>query len=224
MSECREIRVKSAQMVYALFLKKNENGIDSNLQQSLKSVKEKFGYSPWIALLDLPSAKNQERLVEFAESRRCLLEGLNKLEGSKKNASHAHGTKNVFHLSLSHTTTHSAALVVLDNQSEFLGVGLDIELKNREIKPDVKAKFTFKSEEKLDLSALELWTIKEASFKANSASSGGSLFQYQIREYNSKTLEGKTARDDFPNQLTAFEMQSHENLLITVASARAVST
>lgn len=44
------------------------------------------------------------------------------------------------------------------------GLGVDVELSNRKVPPQVKARLAHKGDAKL--SDLELWTLKEASFKA----------------------------------------------------------
>jgi len=216
MNECTEIKLNDKFGVWqsVLFLKKNERGIDLELSQSIIELREKFKNTPWLKIFDFPETKYEKRLVEFAESRRCLIAAFKKL--SENNSLNE---KTPIHLSLSHTSTHSVALATLDNQKRFSGVGVDIELRDREIKASVRAKFIFKSEAIFHLKPLEIWTIKEASFKANSNLAGIPLFQYEIIEYDPLQSEGKTVVAESPSRKTTFKMCLLDNLLITAAFA-----
>jgi hypothetical protein len=149
MTDCTEIKIK-IEMAHGLFIKKNEKGVDETLLQSLNDLKRRFEKAPWLKVLDLPKTENQERLIEFAESRRCLLVSIEKCTSLD-----SVNSENDIYISLSHTTTHSVAFAVLDNQQMVKGIGVDLELKSREIKPEVYDKFTFRSEEGLGLNPLE---------------------------------------------------------------------
>jgi phosphopantetheinyl transferase (holo-ACP synthase) len=69
----------------------------------------------------------------------------------------------LFFTSLSHTKELGAAVLV--KKSEAMGIGIDIEWADREIKPGAE-KFFVNEKDKNDLSLIELWTAKEAAFKA----------------------------------------------------------
>jgi phosphopantetheinyl transferase (holo-ACP synthase) len=68
-----------------------------------------------------------------------------------------------FLTSLSHTKNLGAAVLV--NKSEVMGIGIDIEWQDRLIKPGAE-KFFVNIQDKHALSPIELWTAKEAAFKA----------------------------------------------------------
>ena len=65
--------------------------------------------------------------------------------------------------SLSHTRNIGAAL--LAKIEKYPSVGIDIELKNREV-PMGAQKYFFNEHDRPDANALEVWTKKEAAFKA----------------------------------------------------------
>lgn len=68
-----------------------------------------------------------------------------------------------FFTSLSHTKEIGAAILVL--KSEVAGIGIDIEWADRELKPGTE-KFYVNKQDQHQLSPIELWTAKEAAFKA----------------------------------------------------------
>jgi phosphopantetheinyl transferase (holo-ACP synthase) len=224
MADDIEIKI-NLEAPHGLFLRKNEKGIDGTLLKSLEDLKATYKNAPWVGLLDPPKTENQERLVEFAESRRCLLAAINKI-----NLSDMSSKNQETHISISHTKTHSAAFAVLDDGETLAGVGIDIESKDRTIKPEVRAKFVFEFEERLNLTPLELWTIKESSFKAHSnakedGANPGTLFQFEIDEYDPERREGKSIKvqseseseDESPGDSTSFQILSHGDLIITIA-------
>ena len=66
-------------------------------------------------------------------------------------------------VSLSHTRGYVAAS--FENSSKILSIGIDIEIFSRPVKPGIE-KFFVNSEDDSKYSLLELWTLKEAAFKA----------------------------------------------------------
>jgi phosphopantetheinyl transferase (holo-ACP synthase) len=69
----------------------------------------------------------------------------------------------LFYTSLSHTKDLGAAVLV--QKSAVKGIGIDIEWEKREIKPGAE-KFFVHSGDQHQLTQIELWTAKEAAFKA----------------------------------------------------------
>ena len=64
--------------------------------------------------------------------------------------------------SLSHSRDVAGAWLM--PAAQVRGLGVDVELSNRKVPPQVKARLAHKQDAKL--SDLELWTLKEAAFKA----------------------------------------------------------
>jgi len=68
-----------------------------------------------------------------------------------------------FYISLSHTKEIGAAVLV--EKTYVCGIGIDIEWEQRTIKPGAE-KFFIHLEDRHNLRPIELWTAKEAAFKA----------------------------------------------------------
>lgn len=103
-----------------------------------------------------------KRVREFAASRKalaqlCQCDNFEEIEII--NNSHLKSRPNT-KVSLSHTRGISAAVISTEHQA----VGIDVEFAQREFK-DAVSKF-FKLEQDLAIPTLELWSIKEAAFKA----------------------------------------------------------
>jgi 4'-phosphopantetheinyl transferase EntD len=67
-----------------------------------------------------------------------------------------------FTCSLSHTAQLGAAM--LASGAEYLAVGIDIEQRNRQLRPAVLARISHQND--LALAGLKIWCLKEAAFKA----------------------------------------------------------
>lgn len=198
----------------ALFIRKNEAGIDLSLTKSFEEIKKKYPQEKFLELFEIPKAKSEKRLIQFAESRRCLLLALNEIAAPPSSGSSG------ICASISHTEDFSGALVCLDSKKETNGVGLDLESSSRDISPEVEEKFTFESEKKLGLTPLELWTVKEASYKANSLQTKESLFQYEVKTFDLKTKSGTATLKKVSSTKIRFRIYNVENLIVTVAIAR----
>jgi hypothetical protein len=111
------------------------------------------------------------RKKEWSESRRChwLLEGFH-----FKSLSHskADGKADSSHIVL--------AWGLSDPGGTVQGIGIDVELRSRVISDSTAERFSSSSERKLGIAGLELWTAKEAAFKANPKNDGTIVSQYQI--------------------------------------------
>ena len=87
-------------------------------------------------------------------------------------------------LSLSHTGNRRgiprASVAVAIGAGQVAHVGVDLEFGEREISPAAAQKFVHDTELFLGWSALEIWVIKEACFKANPENVGTQISQYRI--------------------------------------------
>ncbi|HLD99680.1 MAG TPA: 4'-phosphopantetheinyl transferase superfamily protein [Bdellovibrionota bacterium] len=95
-------------------------------------------------------------------------------------------------LSLTHSKDLAVALgrVARDGQREE-GIGIDLELRNRKLIPNLLERITEHEERRFGLHALQIWTIKEACFKANRFNSGSAVTEHRIRDFNPGTNSGK---------------------------------
>jgi hypothetical protein len=111
------------------------------------------------------------RRKEWSESRRC-----NWLLETFSFQSRAH--------SKADAKSEAGHLVVawgLSDPSDVVqGIGIDVELRTRSISDTMVERFSLPNERKLGLSGLELWTVKEALFKANPANQGSVVTDYQV--------------------------------------------
>ncbi len=94
--------------------------------------------------------------------------------------------------SLSHT---NAIEVRVGCGSQALdGIGVDVELSNRKVRPDLTQKvydrIVQKKERGWGLSLIEHWVIKEACFKANPANLGTTLPEYIVESYDACSGQG----------------------------------
>lgn len=92
-------------------------------------------------------------------------------------------------------------------------LGVDMESSSRRISRRGAALFTKQSELKLGLSALQLWVIKEACFKANMPFSKDTIIaDYEITAFNPKRRTGSAAckkkRRSFKFQLSELQGQT----------------
>ena len=111
------------------------------------------------------------RKKEWSESRRC-----HWLLGNFRFKSLSH--------SKADGKSDSAHIVLawgLNDPSEMVqGVGIDVELRSRVISDATAERFSSLDERKLGVSGLELWTAKEAAFKANPRNDDTVVVQYKI--------------------------------------------
>ncbi len=136
------------------------------LKQSLVSESE---LSPWReeALLRMPDV-HKNRINEWALARLALAHCF-KEHGIELTARGCvfkdHQTLShlpAWRFSLSHSKEVAAAW--LEPAVKFRGLGLDVELIDRKVPPQVKARLQHKDD--LSLKDLELWSLKEAAYKA----------------------------------------------------------
>ncbi len=119
--------------------------------------------SEWIfSVPDKIKSISDKRIREYAASRKalslaCTIEQIDQLEI----VSHHHlKTHPHIKVSLSHTRGLSAAVA----STQLSSVGVDVEFIDREF--NLKTSKYFLREDDLEMPLLELWTVKEAAFKA----------------------------------------------------------
>jgi hypothetical protein len=108
---------------------------------------------------------SEERKSEWAESRRCLL---SLLPSAKPDSA----------FSLSHTRGASAAA-----EGQGLWVGIDIESRSRSLRKAVIDLIANPQEQSLGLTEVEIWTVKEACFKANPENSMTRYREYRLQSF-----------------------------------------
>lgn len=92
-------------------------------------------------------------------------------------------------LSLSHTKKASVAIACMKNE-DLLGIGVDLESADRTIDEKVKKRLGTDAEHSLVKSAIALWTIKEACFKAVKNNEKMLLSQFTVTQFDAMTGEG----------------------------------
>lgn len=108
------------------------------------------------------TAISEKRIREYAASRKALSLACSIYEIDQLEIEAHHHLKNHPHIkvSLSHTRGLSAAVA----SKELVSVGVDVEFIDREF--NHKTSKFFLRDDDLEMPLLELWTIKEAAFKA----------------------------------------------------------
>ena len=132
----------------------------------------KKGFSGGIRgrFLDPPEFSNEARKRSWLHSRTVLLACLDDVLSRGADPSR-------LHLSLSHSVDAAIAVAC-----EALEVGVDLELCSRSISEAVQKRFYFEDEKRLGLSPVEVWTVKEAAFKAHPHRPGMVISDFEIFE------------------------------------------
>lgn len=130
------------------------------------------------------------RRREWAEGRRCELEVKRRLmavgadmERVATSISHGHG------LALA-----VGVAPVGPGDRGFLGVGVDIEPKERRYHPAAAERVIARAERAFPLGFLDFWVIKEACFKAGAPTPGKTVTQYEVQSYDELSAEGVASR------------------------------
>lgn len=131
------------------------------------------------------------RRVEWAEARRAELAVRDSLAGG----------------AICVSVAHSADVVIAVGFTGLRGgVGVDFESIARETHPELKKKVEHPSERHFSLSALELWVIKEASFKSDPNNAGLYISQYIVKSYDPVSGEGEVVREAFRCRFLLIEL------------------
>lgn len=134
------------------------------LVQTLDEQKQKA----WIEIASKQiSSVHPKRLQGFALSREALYQCLENIGQTPEQSSLPllnFSTLNEFpELTLSLTHTENAGGAILGLRSQYRSLGIDVELKTREVRDDVIEKLSNPKDG--NLRNLEMWCLKEAAFK-----------------------------------------------------------
>ncbi len=91
--------------------------------------------------------------------------------------------------SLSHTHTQDGNWMIVIGSDQ--NIGVDLESEQRKVHAKLGSRLISASEQKIRLSVLEFWVIKEAAFKSNPQNHRTYLPQYLVRSWDEKTRTGK---------------------------------
>jgi len=122
-----------------------------------------------------PRSASRTRWLQWAESRRCFL----KLASDAVNSDR-------FALSQSVKVSVAARIRASGRKAKTISLGVDVEEVVRVIRPQMHRRFTTLSELELGGSPLQVWTIKEAAFKANPKNFGTHLADYRLIRFTGK--------------------------------------
>ena len=132
--------------------------------------------------LEAPAFSTNKRKQEWAAGRRALLN----LHEVLQSAGIAPAAR-IF--SLSHSGEMVLA-VACEKSAQVKKIGVDIESADRVLTTQVAEKFVDREEQQWGLSALQLWTIKEAAFKANPKSEDTYVSQYILKDWDANKQRG----------------------------------
>lgn len=111
------------------------------------------------------------QLKRWADSRRALLQALAALKEDISPSEVLASLSHTQHQCIAVTTVRSAAVQ---------GVGVDVEERTRELSMRAAERFMRASEHSLSLTPLQVWTIKEACYKADAGNQNSLISQYEI--------------------------------------------
>lgn len=117
-------------------------------------------------------------------------------------------------ISLSHTHSASCAVAALGAQ---LGVGVDLEDRSRPVSRKAADRFIDSNEAKLPFQPIDVWTIKEACYKANPENQNTIIADYQIDSVGWASLR------NHPSQRFQFQFLSDSEWALSFAVHRSVS-
>ncbi len=166
-----------------------------------------------IAKVVLPGA-HPNRLQEWSLARIALKEELNrqKISIDVKNTKIENYQRFIGHpelmFSLSHTRTYAGAWVLPSKLC--LGLGLDLELKDRKISEDIQKRL-FNTED-AEMDPLTLWSVKEAVYKSLPPNAQEKIWLNFIR-----IKKDKFSVENFPHS-GEWRVYPHHELLITQAA------
>lgn len=152
------------------------------------------------------------RRIQWLEGRRALAQAREAVQ------SELAGAAATLHASLSHSAGHVFAVCVATANLQLHGVGVDLEPTDRVVSLAVLRRIGAEHELELGLSALQIWNVKEACFKANPRNPGTLLPQYKIVAFDPRSGCGQAVFEGFP---LAFRVFSSDRWSAAVACALA---
>ena len=106
-------------------------------------------------------------------------------------------------LSLSHTSGACIAVAAMD-----ISVGVDLEASTRIVSDGVANKYFFEEEKKWGWSALQVWAVKEAAYKANPENKNTVLSDYRIQSYGKIEVQDRALQ---------FQVQAFDRWIVAFA-------
>jgi phosphopantetheinyl transferase (holo-ACP synthase) len=151
--------------------------VDDELLFKLQALSKLFPQEGmWNRYFSGPEKRHSHKTVEWAESRRCLVEVIHMLSRRGSQPSEVL-------VSLSHTQNASVAIATLKT-SGIIGIGVDIESSSRKVSARALNAFASSSEQDMNLTPVQIWAIKEACFKANAFEPNTMVSQYSIVKFD----------------------------------------
>ena len=135
----------------------------------------------------IPTSLSGSREREWATSRRVLGALLDEAKRLSGDDARAQGRRVLTSMSHSRDTVLAAAGL---SGPQSGGMGVDLERTDREISESLKKRFMGQGEESLGLLPLEIWTVKEACFKADPDQAGKLVSGYRITRFCKESGEG----------------------------------
>ena len=183
----------------ALSIRPVRNRADERLLEDLERLRRFFGagaiHDRYLRLL--AAEASEQRQVQWAESRRSVIEVLDSLISQG-------ASREQIRLSLSHTADATLAVGVGDGTS----IGVDIE-GPRTISQKALERFSEPGERALEISPVQLWAVKEACFKSDPENEQTFVSQYRILRFEgSERLRGKVVRADRRFQFRVVHFQN----------------
>ncbi len=196
--------------------RKIENPADSELIEKLNYYRSLLSIEdPLSRFLKPHNNASDSRSLEWAESRRCVVDVLDGLQKNGVQLSNAL-------ISLSHTPG-TAIVVGAEKMQNRIGIGVDLEISSRAISPRTAKAFVFPEDQRCSphLSALQIWVIKEACYKANPMNQSTVISDYLISQSDGID-HGKLVCSKSPETEFYFRLAETENLLIAFAYAQSM--
>jgi hypothetical protein len=191
-----------------LSFSKNSDDPDTKLLHDLSLARLKYSIFPQFKYYFSPPPTAPKQKIQWVNSRRCVLKVLDSFPLSKQTW-----------ISLSHTAAESLVIGCHDEKGIVTGIGVDMEEKDRLIEPAATDKFILPSELSFGLSAIAIWTIKEASYKADSARLATVVSQYEIKDFAPTSGEGRVGLQEKSTSFIRFKFVNFKNLAVTFAIA-----
>lgn len=198
----------------ALSFRRIQEHSDPSLLEDLKHLQLRFPNGEIKnRYLQLIPPTSPERAIEWAESRRCVIEVIQQL--FQQNVE----PENIL-LSLSHTKSGALSIGTVRTQN-IERIGVDVELSTRKISPQAAKSFLSGYEETFAhiLSPLQYWMIKEASYKANPRCEETIIADYQVYPTSEEVKLSK-----YPNLAFRYKVLEHYEFSLAFAYLKQITS
>lgn len=149
---------------------------------------------------------SERRRNEWLSARLCEIELRKKIAGSD-------GSR--LRISLTHTSGWVIALGVVEKLLP-ASIGIDAEMSDRKVPRALVTRITEPSERNFGMSTLELWTAKEACYKANPFSEGTVIPDYRVQTFDPGTGEGEIIAPGASRDIR-FALIEEQGLIVALA-------